>query len=143
VEALGYFCYPGRTSSPDRWYTEVAHRIGRKVYIPSLLIEHVHHRQGNASAETDAVYQEKDFLFSVWPWYISYKKLKCERRADVIILTDHMNSKPKIDYNYLIGELLVKFQQKFGFSFGNNRRLRSLSNFQIIPKIFSNLIKKL
>jgi glycosyltransferase involved in cell wall biosynthesis len=143
VEALGYFHYPGRTSSPDRWLTEVADGIGRKVYIRDLLIEHVHHRQGAASAETDEVYQEKDFLYSVWPWYVSYKKLKCERRADIIILTDHMNSKPKLNYNYLIGELLVKFQQKFGFSFGNSRRLRSMNNFQIIPKIFSNLIKKL
>lgn len=141
VEALGYFSYPGRTASADRWITEVAQRLGRAVYIPSLFIEHIHYRQGSRLAKFDKTYQEVDLKLKTWPWRVSYKKLKHERRADVVILTDHMNPKPKIEYNYFLGELLVKFQQKYGFAFGISRRIRSLNNFEILPKMFFNIIK--
>jgi hypothetical protein len=142
VEALGYFAFPGRTSSMDRWFDEVAKKLNRATYLESIVIEHVHYRQGKASAEFDKTYQEAYEESLKWGGYLKhYRKLKYERRIDRIILGDIMIQKPKIEAHYIIGELLVKLQNNLNFSIANRFRLLSLNNFEIFPKIFINMLK--
>ena len=103
VEALGYFAYPGRGSSMDRWVTEVAKKLNRATYLESIVIEHVHYRQGAASAEFDKTYQEAENEILRWGGYLRhYKKLKYERRIDRIILGNIMIQKPNLEVHYII-----------------------------------------
>lgn len=142
VEALGYFAYPGRGSSMDRWVTEVAKKLNRATYLESIVIEHIHYRQGAASAEFDKTYQETYEESLKWGGYLKhYRKLKYERRIDRIILGNIMIQKPKLEAHYIIGELLVKLQNNLNFTIANRFRLLSLNNFEIFLKIFINILK--
>ena len=142
VEALGYFAYPGRGSSMDRWVTEVAKKLNRATYLESIVIEHIHYRQGAASAEFDKTYQEAENEILRWGGYLRhYKKLKYERRIDRIILGNIMIQKPNLEVHYIIGELLVKLQNNLNFSIANRFRLLYLNNLEIFPKIFINILR--
>jgi hypothetical protein len=58
AETLGYFSPPffGRDFC-DTWLSDLADRIGRRVYLPGLLVEHLH--PGVGKAPWDATYAEK------------------------------------------------------------------------------------
>jgi hypothetical protein len=48
-ETLGYFTWPAFPADyADTWLHELAGRIGRRVYVPDLLIEHLHPIAGKA-----------------------------------------------------------------------------------------------
>lgn len=49
VEAVGYMCPPLFSHDyNDTWLNEVAHRIGRRIYLPNVLMEHMHWLWGKA-----------------------------------------------------------------------------------------------
>ena len=126
----------------DRWVTEVAKKLNRATYLESIVIEHIHYRQGAASAEFDKTYQEAENEILRWGGYLRhYKKLKYERRIDRIILGNIMIQIPNLEVHYIIGELLVKLQNNLNFSIANRFRLLSLNNLEIFPKIFINILR--
>lgn len=141
VNALGYFTYPGRTSPLDLWFTDVAKRINRAVYLPLLILEHVHYRQGAASAHFDKTYQETDQKNKAWTALTTYKKLKRERRIDRVMLGKIMSPRPNLEYNYFIGELISKIQMKKNLNIANELRLLSLSNIEILPILLANIVR--
>ena len=56
VDTLGYFVPPYFSSDfNDTWLTEVADRIGRRVYVPNLLTEHLHFSVGKAQIDQNTV----------------------------------------------------------------------------------------
>lgn len=58
VEAVGYFVPPYFSSDyNDTWNTEVADRLGRRIYLPDVYTEHMHFINGKA--EVDATHQER------------------------------------------------------------------------------------
>lgn len=58
VEALGYLTPPYFESDyVDLWLTELADALGRRVYLPEVVIEHLH--PAFYKAEWDATYQER------------------------------------------------------------------------------------
>lgn len=59
VEVVGYFTGPGFSADfSDTWPHDVAEMIGRKRFIPGVLIEHVHWLWGKAPK--DVTYQENE-----------------------------------------------------------------------------------
>lgn len=58
VETLGYLTPPYFESDyADLWLTEVADALNRRVYLPQVVIEHLH--PGFGKAEWDSTYQER------------------------------------------------------------------------------------
>lgn len=58
VQAVGYFVPPLFSSDyNDTWLNEVADRIGRRIYLPSLLTEHLHPAAGKG--EWDATHRDR------------------------------------------------------------------------------------
>lgn len=57
IQAVGYFVPPYYCKDYfDQWITEVADALGRKVYLPVILAEHMHHIWGKAPM--DSTYSE-------------------------------------------------------------------------------------
>jgi hypothetical protein len=54
-----------------------------------------------------------------------------------------MSIQPKTESKYLLAEMVIKFSKRFKLNTFDSRRIRTLSNFKIIPVIISNLIKLL
>lgn len=56
VETIGYFVPPYFSSDyNDTWLTEVADMIGRRVYLPDLYTEHMHHTVGKAEMDQNTI----------------------------------------------------------------------------------------
>lgn len=87
-ELLGYLLPPKLASAyTDEWVTEVADRVGRKCYLPDLLVEHMHPAVGKAP--NDETYQKRLEVPGDLAAY--YKSLEPERVRDAETLRRFMN----------------------------------------------------
>ena len=141
INTVGVWVAPGRGSLYDLWATEVAKDLGRLFYLKDLSIAHIHYRQGEAKAIFDDTYKTVYSASKSWVPKETYSKLKKERRIDHILLREVMNQKPPIDANYTLAHLVVSLLDKMKITSYDQRRILSLSNFQIIPILTRNLIK--
>lgn len=86
VNTLGYLFPPYfRWANADVWMTKVAKAIGRQVYIPTMLVEHMHLCQGKATA--DGTYKEASERIRKYAWadirgYHSLDECKADIEAD-------------------------------------------------------------
>lgn len=143
INAVGCWVAPGRGSLYDLWHTDVARKLGRLQYLEDVHIAHVHYRQGEGLAVFDETYRYVSSATRSWVPIYTYKKLTRERRIDFVLLTEKMQGTIPIDYHYVIGEWLSSNKDKFGLKGVDKRRLRTLSNFEIIPVILKNIFKVL
>jgi len=143
IETIGCFLAPGRGSLSDLWLTDVARKIGRLQYLEDVHIAHVHYRQGDATAEFDETYKYASSSTRSWVPVTTYKKLKRERRIDLVLLSEKILTSQSTDKNYLFGEWLSKNKDRLGLGSLDARRLKTLSNFEIVPVVLKNLFKVL
>lgn len=141
IETVGVFLAPGRGSLSDLWLTEVARKIGRLHYLEDVHIAHVHYRQGEATAKFDATYQYVSSATRSWVPVETYKKLQRERRIDFILLSEKITPPVPVEKNYIVGEWLSRNKQRIGLGSLDSRRLRTLSNLEIVPVILKNLAR--
>lgn len=131
--------FPSLRNVPiDLWCTEIANKINRLRYLDDVLIEHVHFRQGK-KAQIDQTYIDAIGRAKSWDSKITYKKLNYEMRVDIILLSEHMESKTKLEVNYIIGDFLAKnywIVNKFKL---DSRRLKTTRNI----KLFFLVTKKI
>lgn len=86
INILGYLFPPYfRWANADVFLTKVAKSIGRQVYIPTMLVEHMHLCQGKATA--DGTYKEASERISKYAWadirgYHSLDECKADIEAD-------------------------------------------------------------
>jgi hypothetical protein len=128
VHTLGTWVQPGRGVPWDLWSTEVAHGLGRLIYLNKVLIEHIHYRQGTAQANFDDTYKEVYKSNSAFRPQQSYKYLARERRNDIVLLSEQMSPKPVTPHKYRLGSFLARFSNDIT----KRRRLQSMSNIEII-----------
>ncbi len=92
VETLGYYIPPYYSCDMgDVWMDEVAKMIGRRIYLPDVIVEHMHYRVGKA--EFDEIYAETKIRGErddVWKLY--YSQID-KRLADVEKLRKAMKIK--------------------------------------------------
>jgi hypothetical protein len=141
IDAIGCWVAPGRGSLFDLWHTEVARKLGRLRYLDDVVIAHVHYRQGAGQAVFDETYRALSTATRSWVPMVTYRKLKRERRIDYILLSEKIKDPLKTDYNYILAEWLAKNRTKLGFGSIDERRIRSMGNFEIIPVIIKNVFK--
>ena len=139
VHILGTWVQPGRGSLWDLWSTEIARKIDRLIYIENLHIQHIHYRQGEASAIFDKTYKHVYQSNSAFRPEISYKLQSRERRIDTILLAEATGNKITFEFNYFLGTLLSKHAQ----THTDRRRLMSSTNVEIFCIIYRFLIKKI
>jgi hypothetical protein len=143
INAVGSWVAPGRGSLYDLWHTEVARKLGRLHYLEDVHIAHVHYRQGEGLATFDETYKDVSSATRSWAPMKTYKRLKRERRIDFVLLTERIQGKTVVDFNYAIGEWLSRKKDSIGLRSLDQRRLRTLSNCEIIPVILKNIFKVL
>lgn len=81
IETVGYFTWPGFPADyADTWLHDVAKRIGRAVYLPDILIEHLHPIAGKA--DWDQTHQERLARAD----HTIYRRLASRRAADARVL---------------------------------------------------------
>lgn len=141
INAVGSWVAPGRGSLYDLWHTEVARKLGRLNYLEDVHIAHVHYRQGEGLAPFDETYQYVSSATRSWVPIETYRKLRRERRIDVVLLTENLHGNPRLDSSYSIGEWLAQNKDRLGLKNLDKRRLRTLHNFEIIPLIIKNIFK--
>jgi glycosyl transferase/beta-hydroxylase protein BlmF len=130
IETLGTWVQPGRGSLWDLWATENARKLGRLVYLDTMVIEHVHYRQSQINVAFDNTYSYVRSMNSSFRPEVTYKKLKRERRIDRILLSEKMDSLPKLELNYIIGSFLASTLLK-NSNLEKQRRLQSVTNLGI------------
>lgn len=82
VEAVGYFVPPHFASDyNDLWLTEVADALGRRVYVPDVLTEHMHPVAGKG--ELDLTHRERLERHRVEDCDRIWRETAGERAADV------------------------------------------------------------
>ncbi len=141
IDTIGCWVAPGRGSLYDLWHTDVARKLGRLRYLDDVVIAHVHYRQGSGQAVFDETYRVVSAATRSWVPMVTYRKLKRERRIDYILLSEKIKDPLKTDYNYVIAEWLLKNKTKFGLGSIDDRRIRTLGNFEIVPVIVKNVFK--
>ncbi len=141
IDTVGIFLAPGRGSLSDLWVTDVARKLGRLHYLRDVHIAHVHYRQGDATAEFDETYKYISTATRSWVPVKTYKMLRRERRIDFILLSEKIKGPIPIDKHYVIGEWLSRNKKFVGLGSLDARRLRTLSNIEIVPVILRNLFK--
>jgi hypothetical protein len=141
IDAIGCWVAPGRGSLYDLWHTEVARKLGRLRYLEDVVIAHVHYRQGAGQAVFDETYRAVSAATRSWVPMVTYRKLKRERRIDYILLSEKIKDPLKTDRNYIVAEWLAKNRTNLGFGSIDERRIRSMGNFEIIPVIVKNVFK--
>jgi hypothetical protein len=142
IEAVGAFAPPFRLSLTDLWHTENAIKIARLVYLPDVVIKHIHYRQGNKEATFDGTYKNVYSQSKAWRPMLTYKKLERERRIDRILLIEAMSAKPKIEPKYFLSELIAKTKLTRYLENSEVRRLKSSSNLSVILIIINRIIRK-
>jgi hypothetical protein len=103
----------------------------------------VHYRQGEGLAAFDETYKYVSSATRSWVPMKTYKRLERERRIDFVLLTEKIEGKPVLDLNYAVGEWLSKNKDSLGLGSLDQRRLRTLSNLEIVPVILKNIFKVL
>jgi hypothetical protein len=141
INAVGSWVAPGRGSLYDLWHTEVARKLGRLHYLEDVHIAHVHYRQGEGLATFDETYKYVSSATRSWVPMKTYKRLERERRIDFVLLTEKIQGKTVVDFNYAIGEWLSRNKDRIGLGSLDQRRLRTLSNLEIVPVILKNIFK--
>lgn len=141
IETVGAFAAPFRLSLTDLWHTENARIIDRLVYLPDLMIKHIHYRQGGKEATFDQTYMDVYAQSSVWRPFLTYKKLSRERRIDRLLLGEVMKSKPKIEAGYMLAEIISKYLVKLGYGSEKIRRIKSINNLSIIVLLIKYPLK--
>jgi hypothetical protein len=141
INAVGSWVAPGRGSLYDLWHTEVARKLGRLHYLEDVHIAHVHYRQGEGLATFDETYKYVSSATRSWVPMKTYKRLERERRIDFVLLTEKIQGKTVVDFNYAIGEWLSRNKDSIGLGSLDQRRLRTLSNLEIVPVILKNIFK--
>ena len=141
IDAVGSWVAPGRGSLYDLWHTEVARKLGRLEYLKDVHIAHVHYRQGEGLAVFDETYKYVSSATRSWVPMKTYTRLKRERRIDFVLLTEKLQGKIPTDSNYVLGEWLSRNKDRLGLKVLDQRRLRTLSNFEIVPVILKNIVK--
>jgi hypothetical protein len=82
VDAVGYLVPPHFSSDyNDTWLTEVADKLGRRVYLPDVVTEHMHPLAGKA--EWDLTHRERLERHKADDVDQLYKQLAAQREADV------------------------------------------------------------
>ena len=90
VDAVGHFTPDGFPHDYcDTWFTEVADTIGRRVYLPDVLTEHMHPDVGKA--EYDQTYREHAAAGQSVDVAWLYQSRWAEREADVACLRKAMH----------------------------------------------------
>lgn len=143
INAVGCWVAPGRGSLYDLWHTDVARKLGRLKYLEDVHIAHVHYRQGEGLATFDETYKYVSSATRSWVPMNTYKKLARERRIDLVLLTEKLQGNTPKDSNYVIGEWLSRNKDRLGLRNLDQRRLRTLSNIEILPVILKNIFKVL
>ena len=81
VNAVGYFTGPGFVADfSDAWPNDVADMIGRKIYLPNVLLEHRHHLW--EKAPMDKTYEENLERYREHRPDLRYQATLPERQAD-------------------------------------------------------------
>jgi len=142
IETLGTWVQPGRGSLWDLWSTENARKLGRLVFLENVVIEHVHYRQSKTEVAFDKTYSYVRSMNSSFRPEATYKKLDRERRIDRILLSEKMNSAPKLELNYSIGTLLCSTILKKA-NLEIKRRVLSVTNLGILGLVFRNIFSRL
>jgi hypothetical protein len=141
INAVGCWVAPGRGSLYDFWITEVGRKLGRLEYVPELQISHIHYRQGQGLAPFDATYKRVYAASRSWVPKLTYRRLKRERRIDLILLSEAMNSNPPRDLNYLIADFVIYISNKLEIYSIDRRRVLTLSNLTIVPLLLKQIFK--
>lgn len=141
INTVGHWVAPGRGSLYDLWHTEVAQKLGRLHYLEDVHIAHIHYRQGEGLATYDETYKYVSNATRSWKPMKTYKKLKRERRIDLVLLAEKIQGDSIIHANYFLGEWLSRNKDRLGLKSLDSRRLKSLSNLEIVPLIFKNFFK--
>lgn len=141
IETVGCWVAPGRGSLYDLWHTDVARKLGRLRYLAEVEIAHVHYRQGSGLAKFDDTYRYVFAATRSWVPIATYRKLKRERRIDFILLSEKIQGEVKRDLNYLLADWLASHREVLGLSGLDSRRIRTLSNLEIIPVVLKNVFK--
>ena len=142
--------FPSMRNVPiDLWCTEIAKKINRLRYLEDVVIEHVHFRQGK-KALVDQTYLDAMSSAKSWDSKITYKKLNYEMRVDVVLLSEHMESKTKVEADYIIGEFLAHNNWITNRFKVDSRRLKTTRNLKIfflvtkkIPVKFFHSVKRI
>lgn len=88
MEILGYVLPPKLASAyTDEWVTELSERVGRKCYLPSLIVEHLHPATGKALL--DETYSKRIEVAGDIGSY--YKSLEPDRIRDAESLKEFMS----------------------------------------------------
>jgi hypothetical protein len=140
VDTIGYWAHPGRGSLYDLWAFEVAKKIDRLIYLPDLVIEHVHYRQGEKKAIFDETYSDVSKSTDTWRPKITYRKIERERRIDLILLSEKAQTQIPFDINYVAASLILKF---YGDKCNliRRRRLLTMRNLEILISGMRKIIK--
>jgi glycosyltransferase involved in cell wall biosynthesis len=89
IDAVGYVLPPKLASSyTDEWITELSERVGRKCYLPDLLIEHLHPAVGKAPV--DNTYSGRTEIQGNLA--AVYKSLESDRVKDAALLQEFINN---------------------------------------------------
>lgn len=89
IDTVGYVLPPKLASSyTDEWITELSERVGRKCYLPDLLIEHLHPAVGKAPV--DNTYSGRTEIQGNLA--AVYKNLEPERIKDADLLQEFINN---------------------------------------------------
>ena len=142
IETLGTWVQPGRGSLWDLWSTENARKLGRLVFLDKVVIEHVHYRQSKTEVAFDKTYSYVRSMNSSFRPELTYRKLKRERRIDRILLSEKMDSAPKIEFNYVIGTLIASTVIGSA-SLEKKRRILSVTNWGILGLVIRNVFSRL
>ena len=142
IETLGTWVQPGRGSLWDLWSTENARALGRLLYLENVIIEHVHYRQSSTAVTFDETYSYVRSMNSSFRPEITYKKLKRERRIDRILLSEKMDSPPKVEYRYLVSSFLCSTILK-NLNIEKRRRILSVNNVGIFGLVIRSIFMRL
>lgn len=83
VDALGYLFPPYfRWANADVWMTRVAKMINRQVYLPTMLVEHMHCRDGKAPVDSTYIEASESIKKYAWADVAGYHSLE-DRAADI------------------------------------------------------------
>lgn len=108
IETLGYFLPPYFVDThTDLWITNLARDLGVLRYLQDVKIEHVHYRQGKSNM--DQTYSERLLSTKTRKTKQTYKKLKKEFRAHLVIAGLKHNLSIPVVRKHIVGYCVVKF----------------------------------
>jgi hypothetical protein len=91
VEILGYLIPPYFVADfGDKWLDHVAHDVGRKIYFPAVLIEHMHYTAGKS--DFDEVYRDRRRMKKEAGGKRAWKETGEKRHEDVAKLQNYINN---------------------------------------------------